>query len=204
MEKEYDDFNEQHITKRWQQYLETVKKVHPLLITAFELIASNTIKTAIDIGCGPGNETNFLVSQNINTLAIDYNKQCLQKINSNFPLLKEEALFSFQATRIENFKWQNADLMLCLKVLPFLSKAVYLETLQNIKKHLKPKGIVVASVFGKEDDWQDLHLISAAEIKYIFKDYKALYFKESKGKLKAVSGNTKKAHLIDFVFQKQF
>ena len=204
MEEDYDDYNQEHINKRWQQYIDTVVKVHPLMLKAFEIAENENIslKNAIDIGCGPGNETNFLVEQNIQTLALDYNDECLNKIKDSFPNLIKNKLFSFQGIRIENFVWKSADLMISLKVLPFLTKEIYEITLEKIKINLNSGGLFVASVFGKNDDWQHLSLTSSESIKKIFKNFEELYFCEKEGSLKVVSGEVKKTHLIDFIYRK--
>ena len=118
-DKQYDNFNKEHIKARWQNYLDNIKIVHPLLLKALEIVDSKNIelKSALDIGCGPGNEVNYLIkNRNINTIALDYNKECLNKISSNFPDLINNPLFSFEHARIENFEWKQTDLMISLKV----------------------------------------------------------------------------------------
>lgn len=202
MEK-FDDLNDEHISKDWKVYLDTVHKVNPLLKKAFDIIEKEqfVIKTAFDIGCGPGNESNYLINKGCSVSAFDYNKECIIKIKELFPDIITNTKFKFILSRIENIKWEKVDLIVSVKVLPFLEKQLFYSAIENIKKSINKSGIIVLSLFGENDDWKKCSLVSKKEIETIFKDFEFLHFKEKQDTVKTVSGFDKKGHLFELVLK---
>jgi len=201
----FDINNPKHISEKWDTYIHKVVKVNSLLMKAYKIIEQRKIpiKNAFDIGCGPGNESSFLVKKGISVIAFDYNKKCAERIYELYPKLKSNKLFTFISTRIKNIEWKSVDLVVSIKVLPFLEKEIFYSTLEKIKHNLNPFGIVVLNFFGTEDEWQKNSLVSKNEIAVIFKQFEILYFEESIHIAKTVSGENKKNHLIELIARKK-
>lgn len=202
---EFDKNNQAHISKKWRQYIDTVKRVNPFLEKAFEIVEKENIeiKTAYDIGCGPGNESNYIIEKGIQLNAFDYNKECLDLIEERFPNLKTSTKFKFVHTKIENIDWQPVDLIVSIKVLSFLKKDDFFKTLEKLKNAVNNKGVVVLNFFGEEDDWQELSLVTKDKIEEIFKEFNFLHFEETVSKQSIVSGGFKKGHIIELIAQKK-
>ena len=143
----------EHISKTWSLYLATIKRVYPFLKTAYKLVKIDgaDIKTAYDIGCGSGYEANYLVEKGIKLTAVDYNIDCLEIINSTFPKLQNNPNFNFIHSKIETLELKPVDLIVSLKLLPFLSEEELLKTLNKFKRALNKNGYLMITFFGEND-----------------------------------------------------
>ncbi|MFT4644631.1 MAG: cyclopropane fatty-acyl-phospholipid synthase-like methyltransferase [Planctomycetota bacterium] len=77
-----------------------------------------------------------------------------------------------------NNEKNSVDLIVSIKVLPFLEKDIFYTTIEKIKSNLNDHGVIVLNFFGEEDDWQDLTLVSKNEIAGLFKEFEIYYLKK--------------------------
>ena len=201
--EEYDDYNESHISKKWNIYNQKVSKTNSFLIENFEKLDFLNLNTVLDLGCGPGNESNFFIEKGFDVTAVDYNQKCLQTIEQRFPKLVNHNKFNFVHSRIENYEWNTFDVVISLKALPFLSKNSFRTTLLKIAQNISPNGIFIAKVFGEKDDWQECALTTKEEVEEIFSDFMFLEFNDIVANTTTVADNEKSSHLIDFIVQKK-
>lgn len=131
-------------------------------IIALQRIVSNTPPgNALDLGAGAGVETGFLIQNGWNVTAIDkeiINKAEIetrlddkQKTRLNFKEYSFEELIG----KPELYKEQY-DLVIGINSLFFCSKEKIDELLRQIGSSLKPGGILIANLLGKDDDWHGL------------------------------------------------
>ncbi len=105
--------------------------------------------TVLEIACGPGNITQYLLKKrpNFNILGIDLAPNMLKLAKINNPT----AHFQIMDARDIRQLSQKYDAILCGFCLPYLSKEETLQLIQNASKLLNPHGILYLSTM--EDDY---------------------------------------------------
>lgn len=97
------------------------------------------VGNAIDLGCGVGRDTIFLIKNNWNVLAIDREdtKESIEK------KLSEEELkrFNFQCQNFENIKLEKCNLIVSNFSIPFCSKNYFNEFWNRIVESIQKERI---------------------------------------------------------------
>ena len=94
---------------------------------------------AIELGCGAGNDTIYLIKNNWNVLAID-RENVEERITKR--LGKEElAKFTFQKQEFETLKLEENNLIVANYSLPFCKKDKFEELWNKIKRSILPNRI---------------------------------------------------------------
>ena len=133
--------------------------------------------TAIDLGCGVGNDTEFLISKGFKVTAVDSQEE-VKEIFENKNLDKEKLdLIIGDFSQIELPK---EDLILANMILFFVKDNFEL-FLKSLLEKVNKNGFFVANFLGKEDEWKDKRTtIEKDELLYYFKDFEVNYFSEEK------------------------
>lgn len=136
---------------KWEEYYKKTynKPECPLLITVIN--EDKSIKNAIDLGCGVGNETIYLVKNNIQVLAIDANLKedyILSRLNE-----KEKSLLTLQKIRYEKVILPNTDLIIANFSIPFCNPKHFDVLWQKIKEAINQNGYFLGQIFGNRDSW---------------------------------------------------
>ena len=97
----------------------------------------------LEIGCGPGNITKFLLTQNPNLelKGIDISENMIQLARKNNPLAKFKVMDGRAIHQLEN----TFDGIVCGFCIPYLSKLDCQDLFSNTKKLLHPSGILYLS-----------------------------------------------------------
>lgn len=133
--------------------------------------------TAIDLGCGTGNDTEFLISNGFKVTAID-NEEQVKDILENKNLDKTK--YEVKIGDFSKMEIPNADLILANMSLFFI-RDNFEEFLRNLLNKINPKGFIVANFLGNEDDWKGRNsTIEREQLLELFKDFDLNYFSEEK------------------------
>lgn len=102
-------------------------------------------KKAIELGCGAGNDTVYLIKNNWKVLAID-REDVEKRIRKR---LKQEELerFRFQKQNFENVALEENNLLVANFCLPFCDKNKFEELWDKISKSILPKRIFCRKLF---------------------------------------------------------
>ena len=154
---------------------------------------------AIDLGCGVGNDTTFLLDNGFKVTAIDQEEQVNEIIkNKN---LNEENLKVIidDFSRIEITK---SDLLLANFSL-FFVKENFDEFIEKILNNINSKGFFVGNFLGKEDDWNTTRTtVEKDKLLDHFKDFEMFYFSEEKYYKDTANGKSKFWHVYTVIAQK--
>lgn len=124
MEKYYNNIENKPANKNVQYLINQIKP---------------TPSTAIDIGCGAGRDTVFLIQNGWKVLAIDQN-DVEERINKR--LTKEEKhSFRFSRQQFENIELEQANLIVSNFSLSFCDKDEFSRLWNKIKKSILPSRI---------------------------------------------------------------
>ena len=156
--------------------------------------------SAIDLGCGTGNDTEFLLEQGFKVTAIDQEEQ-VKDIIKNKNLDKEN--LELIINDFSKIKFSNSDLILANFSL-FFVKHNFEELIEKILKSINVNGFFVGNFLGKEDDWnKTITTVDKEKLLDYFKDFEMSYFSEEKYYKNTAIGKNKFWHVYTIIAQKK-
>ena len=195
----------------WSNYYDKVKNNSPriTLFKAIKILEKNhprkNQQTAVDLGCGTGRDTVELLNSGIRVLAIDAEKEAierlLRKLDQNYRHLLKTQIISFENLNLN----QNFDLINASFCLPFYKPESFNKLWQNIIKHIRKGGIFSGQFFGPNDEWtmyNNMTFHSKKEIEKLFFDFYFEYFKEEEENKTTAIGDQKHWHIFHVVARK--
>jgi ubiquinone/menaquinone biosynthesis C-methylase UbiE len=150
----------------------------------------------LDIGCGAGNDSNFIKSKKFTVMGIDTSKEMLRIARNNYPEIK----FSLEDMRRIKFKKNKFDGIISSYSIIHIPKNEILKTLKILNIILKNKGFIYISlhlgkpreIFTEDPFGQNkkifLNIMSLREISFLLESagFKIFYknkMKPKKGQL---------------------
>ena len=123
----------------------------PLLEKAASLLGQTGY--ALDLGCGAGRDTRYLLSLGWHVTAVDSHPNAIASLAA----LSQERLQAIQSS-FEDVPYGNEkyDLISSQFSLPFLPPKHFSGVVSRIKQALKPGGIFTGQFFGIHDEWNTI------------------------------------------------
>jgi tellurite methyltransferase len=118
----------------------------PRMIRAASLVTGG--KRALDLGCGAGRDTRYLLQQGFQVTAMDADANAMP-ILATFP---QERLRAVQSSFVD-FAFEHYDLINAHFSLPFLPREQFYAVFEKVQQALNPGGIFVGQFFGVHDQW---------------------------------------------------
>lgn len=159
------------------------------------------VDSAIDLGCGSGNETVYMVKNGIKVLAID------RQLNQDFILNRlsdsEKQLISFKESSFEDVELPKTKLLTAFFSIPFCNPNNFDELWTKIYNSIEDNGYFVGQLFGDRDAWnvvESINTFSIDKIKEYLKNYNIIKLEE----IEYVRENdNKKWHFYDIIAKKK-
>lgn len=183
----------------WKKYQSDTyeNKVNSLLI---EFLDKYKINTAIDLGCGCGNESVYLLKKDIKVVCIDslLNKSyILDRLGSD-----EVENVSFIESSFEEVNLPKTDALMAFFSIPFCPPDKFDLLWDKIYECIEKDGYFVGQLFGNRDAWRhrkDINTFSIKTAKKYLERYEVLKFEE----VEYVSENhNKKWHFYNIIAKK--
>lgn len=159
---------------------------------------------AIDIGCGAGNDTIYLIQNSWNVLAIDgtdVENSIKEKLNN-----EEKEKFSFQVQKFEELKLPKSDLIISNNALPFCNKEYFYTMWEEICNSINYDGYFVGNLFGINDEWNTPKdkrtFLNKEQVIDLFKDFEIISLKEFEKDRPTALGKMKHWHTFEVVARK--
>lgn len=160
---------------------------------------------AIELGCGAGNDTVYLIKNNWKVLAIDrenVEERIAKRLND-----KELEKFTFQQQNFENLELEKSNLIVANYCLPFCNKNKFEELWNKIKSSIANRGYFVGNFFGTNDEWngikKEIIFLSREQIMELFDDFEIILFKETEKDALTGLGKMKHWHIFDVIARKK-
>lgn len=118
----------------------------PRMIRAESLVTRKN--RALDLGCGAGRDTRYLLEQGFQVTAVDADANAMA-ILATFP---QEKLRAVQSSFVD-FMFESYDLINAHFCLPFLAREQFYAVFSKVRQALNPDGIFVGQFFGTHDQW---------------------------------------------------
>ena len=166
-----------------------------------EFIDKYKVDNAIDLGCGSGNETVYMVKNGIQVLAID------RQLNQDFILNRlsddEKKLISFMESSFEDIELPKTWLLTAFFSIPFCNPNNFDELWNKIYNSIEDDGYFVGQLFGDRDAWNVVDSINTFPIDKV-KDYLKKYRIIKLEEVEYVrESDNKKWHFYDIIAQKK-
>lgn len=166
-----------------------------------DFLNNHNVGNAIDLGCGSGNETIYMVKKGIEVLAID------KQLNREFILDRlsedERKLVSFEENSFENIVLPKTKLVTAFFSIPFCSPNNFDDLWNKIYNSIEVDGYFVGQLFGDRDSFsvvQTINTFTIEQIKNYLKKYKIIKLEEVEYVRKS---DNKKWHFYDIIAQKK-
>lgn len=152
-----------------------------------ELLKKVRVGEALDLGCGLGQYTQFLLSKGFHTLSADISKDVLEKVKENNP--KTEIIQLDMSTPLP-FKDKQFDLVFANLSIHYFDTETTKKLLKEIKRILKDDGYFIGSVNSSktfkfikdvavelepnyyQENGRTVRLWDKEQFDYFFKDFK--------------------------------
>ncbi len=166
-----------------------------------EFLDNYKIDNAIDLGCGSGNETVYMIKNGIKVLAID------RQLNQDFILNRlsdnEKKMISFKESSFEDVELPRTNLLTAFFSIPFCNPNKFDELWNKIYNSIEDDGYFVGQLFGDRDDWNVVDSINTFPIDKV-KDYLKKYRIIKLEEVEYVrESDNKKWHFYDIIAQKK-
>ena len=159
------------------------------------------VDNAIDLGCGSGNETVYMIKNGIKVLAID------RQLNKDFILNRlsenEKKLISFKESSFEDVELPKTNLLTAFFSIPFCNPNNFDELWTKIYNSIEDNGYFVGQLFGDRDAWNVVDSINTFpidKVKEYLKKFKIIKLEEVEY---VRESDNKKWHFYDIITQKK-
>lgn len=160
---------------------------------------------AIDLGCGSGNDTLYLIKNNWNVLAID-GTDVENLIRNKLDDAKQER-FNFQIQKFEDLCLIECNLIVSNNALPFCNKKYFHKMWNEISRNILKDGFFVGNFFGLNDEWNtpgdSRTFLNRAEVLDLFENFEILEFREVEKDRPTALGKMKHWHIFEVVARKK-
>ena len=198
-----DDRSEEAIEKaneRWNSihsHYERKKIKYDDWLELFDRAIKNCKTPIIDLGCGSGNDTLYLIERGKKVIPCDYSKNAIENIKNNFPEIERAECFDM--TKGLPFEDNLTDIIISDLSLHYFTEKKTFEILDEIKRVLKPNGLLFFRVnsindvnYGAREGKEiESHLYETADGRYkrffdekdiasFFANWEKLYIHEEK------------------------
>ena len=191
----------------WEEYYRAIMGRPPrqLLLDALAYFPGDAAhRKAIDLGCGDGTESAFLLERGWHVLAIDGEpasiKHLLAKISK-----EQQTRLQTQVSKFEDVGLTLADLLHASLSLPFCPPEHFDAFWTKIVDAAKPDGLFAGQFFGVRDSWAnspDMTFHTEEQIRRMLENFEIEYFYERDEDGDAVSG-PKHWHVFTVIARKK-
>ena len=170
----------------------------PLLVSALAELGS--VGHAIDIGCGSGRDTLYLLQMGWSVEALDNNHAALDLLIKRVPRHLRTRLMC-TAVSMEDVDLHPARLVNAAFSLPFCRPQHGPALWDKIARALEPSGIFVGQFFGPGDEWASsgLWTVSRAQLEHMLSGWTVLQIAEFEGLKTTSAGENKQSHIFDVI-----
>lgn len=160
---------------------------------------------AVELGCGAGRDTVYLIRNGWNVLAID-REDVETRIVSKL-LVEELEQFEFFKQRFEAIKLENSNLVVANFSLPFCNKNNFKELWAKINHSILKDGYFVGNFLGDKDEWkitkEKMTFFTKDQVIKLFKDFEIVEFKEVEKDGLTGLGKMKHWHIFNVIAKKK-
>lgn len=187
------------------QYYENTKNAPPNKNVREFMKLRHEEGNAIELGCGAGRDTKFLLENKWNVLAID--KEDVSDIIKEKLNIEELKRFKFKKQEFESLQLESNNLIVANYSLSFCKEEKFVEMWDKIKNSILPNGYFVGNFFGTKDEWaktkEHMTFLSKENCLNLFNEFDIISFKEIEKQGLTGLGEMKRWHIFDVIAKKK-
>ena len=163
-------------------------------------------KVALDIGCGIGRDSHFLLEQGFNVHAFDSHEDAVKTCLTRFEGQKR---FSISQCCFTEFDYPQCSLVIANASLFFCPDEGFEQVWTKIDSALQPGGIFCGDFLGVKDSWvaSEMHpnitALTKKEVESLFADYELISLNERDEDGTTVVGSPKHWHMFSVTARKR-
>jgi tellurite methyltransferase len=178
----------------------------PLMMRAATLVThGDGAPRALDLGCGAGRDTRYLLSEGFDVTAVDENAEALTYLRELPAGLPAEHLHLIQST-FEEFPFAAHapfDLVSAQFSLPFTRPEAFALMFARLKAAIWPGGVFAGQFFGVNDQWnregRPLSFVTREQAEDLLRDLEVLELVEEDADGQVANGNPKHWHVFQIL-----
>lgn len=159
---------------------------------------------AVELGCGAGRDTVYLIRKGWNVLSID-REDVESRITKNLTEV-ELKRFRFSKQKFEDIELEKNNLVVANFSLPFCNKNDFKELWNKINDSILKDGYFVGNFFGDKDEWkstkEEMTFLTKEQVIELFKDFEIIEFKEVEKDGFTGLGKMKHWHIFNVIAKK--
>jgi tellurite methyltransferase len=175
---------------------------HKLLKEALNYIKSSAKKTALDLGCGAGADSRFLLENGFFVTAVDGSAEAEAYIKA----LPHQEKVQFIQSAFETFNFGSYDLVNASRSLPFTHKDKFEEVFSKLKNSIKHSGVFVGQFYGVNDQWnkpeETMTFLNKNEIEILLSGLRIIKIDEKEYDGTIANGKPKHWHVFNVIAAK--
>ena len=160
---------------------------------------------AVELGCGAGRDTVYLIRNGWNVLAID-REDVETRIVSKL-LVEELEQFEFFKQRFEEIELENSNLVVANFSLPFCNKNDFKKLWAKINHSILKDGYFVGNFLGDKDEWkiakEKMTFLTKDQVMELFRNFEIVEFKEVEKDGLTGLGKMKHWHIFNVIAKKK-
>lgn len=184
-----------------EKYYDNTKNAEPNYIVK-EFIKLNVRPgNAVELGCGAGRDTVYLIKNGWNVLAIDkenVKSRIVEKLSKD-----ELKKFKFSKQKFECIELEKNDLIVSNFSLSFCNKNDFEKLWNKIRNSILNDRYFVGNFFGNNDEWknikEEMTFLTKRQTIQLFKDFEIIKFKEVEKDGLTGSGKIKHCHIFNVI-----
>lgn len=190
--------------KKLEQYYKNTKNIPPNYITQKFINLKIKPTNAIELGCGAGRDTEYLIKNGWNVLAID--KEDVKAIITSRLSKEEQKNFKFSKQEFENMQLEKTNLIVANFSLPFCNQNQFVKLWNQINESILKNGYFVGNFFGNNDEWkkqeEEMTFLTKEQVIELFKNFEIIDFKEVEKDCFNGLGIMKHRHIFNVIAKK--
>ncbi len=188
-----------------QRYYENTENALPHPIVKKFLSMGTKSEYAIDLGCGTGRDTVYLIKNGWNVLSID--RENTRDIIFNKLDGEEKNKFNFKCQNFENIELEKNKLIVANFSIPFCDKKFFNDFWNKIVTSILKDGYFIGNFFGLSDSWvkikKKMVFLSKEQVLELFKkQFEIIEFNELERDEKTAIGKIKHWHVYEVIAKK--
>ena len=191
--------------KNIEKYYDNTEDLNPNKIVKKFIELNIEPNNAIELGCGAGRDSIYLIKNGWNVLAID--KEDV-KARISKKLNKEELKrFRFSKQNFESLELECTNLLVANFSLSFCDKNYFKELWNKINNSILKDGYFVGNFFGNNDEWKNsnnkMTFLTKDQVMELFKQFNIISFQEFEKDGNTALGKAKHWHIFFIIAKKK-
>lgn len=194
------------MSEKWESYYERTRNLPPHrptidAISLIEKFRETSGMKALDLGCGAGRDTRYLLSKGMIVTAVDANSHGVEALATEF----SNEVLTAVVSRFDEFTFDEYDFVTSQYALPFNPPESFYDLVKSMKDSLLQGGCLSVNIFGDRDGWSSnaqMTFLSDSEVRKIFEDLTIIKIEETEKDSNLADGTPKHWHYFDVLVTK--